>query len=102
MTSKRLNNILRQRGVTKAQIAEHMGISRQALYYRLNGKDISLSTLRSIAEAIDISLAELCSHIEEEAHTKTSEIDSLRAENEELKRIIRHKDLFIQQLLQRK
>lgn len=102
MPTKRLNKYLDRCPRTRTEIAEHMGISRQALYYRLNGKDISLSTLRSIAEAIDISLAELCSHIEEEAHTKINEIDSLRAENEELKRIIRHKDLFIQQLLQRK
>lgn len=99
MPTKRLKTYLDTCPRTRAEIADHMGISRQALYYRLNGKDISLSTLRSIADAVDISLSELCSHIEDKARTRLSELDILRAENEELKKQLRNKDLFIQQLL---
>jgi transcriptional regulator with XRE-family HTH domain len=101
MPTKRLKKYLDRCPRTRTEIAEHMGISRQALYCRLNGKDISLSTLRSIAEAIDISLAELCSHIEEQ-QPHISELQQLRIENAELRKMLRQKDLFIQQLLQRK
>lgn len=99
MPTKRLKKYLDRCPHTRTEIAEHMGISRQALYYRLNGKDISLSTLRSIAEAIDISLTELCAQIEE---YPLSETLLLRKENEELRKKIHDKDILIQQLLQRK
>lgn len=102
MPTKRLKKYLDRCPRTRTEIAEHMGISRQALYYRLNGKDISLSTLSSIAEAIGISLSELCAHIEDTPKPDISELKYLRAENSELKKQLLNKDLFIQQLLQRK
>ena len=102
MPTKRLKRYLDTCPRTRAEIADHMGISRQALYYRVNCNDISLSTLQGIAEATNLSLSELCSHIEDKARTQLSELECLRRENEELKKQLRNKDQFIQMLLQQK
>lgn len=52
-----LNNILKQKGMTKVMLAERLGILKQ----NLNGllKNPTLSTIKRIADALDVSPARL-------------------------------------------
>lgn len=78
-----------------------MGISPQSLYERLNGQEISISTLQGIAEALNISLAELCAKLGDNTPPlPTDEIALLRQENALLRQMLSEKDVIIDKLMQ--
>jgi DNA-binding XRE family transcriptional regulator len=47
----------RERGLTRAELAKLVDVSRQAVYDWENGKDIKLSNLRKVAKATKKPLA---------------------------------------------
>lgn len=58
MTKDIIKQILKQHNVTQVMLAERLGISRQALDDSLN-RDMRVSTLERIAQALDITVGEL-------------------------------------------
>lgn len=93
MTTEKIKNIIASSGIALSEVATRMGISKQALYQRLNAKSISADTIYMIAEAINIPIAvffddDIASHI-----TK------LRTENEMLREVLQEKERTIQILL---
>lgn len=54
----RIAEILRRKGITQKDLAEKMGISRVGLSKAING-NTTISTLRKIAEALNIEVSEL-------------------------------------------
>lgn len=58
MTKEQIISTLKRHNITQRQLAERMGISRQALDYSLNS-DMRASTLERIADAIGCSVGEL-------------------------------------------
>lgn len=103
MTKKAIKAILKEYNISQREVAKSMGITPQTLYERLEGKDISISTLTGIAQALNISLSTLCTHIEKHIKGNTPQLDELsmlRRENELLKQIISEKDKIIDLLQQ--
>lgn len=93
MTSEKIKNIIASSGIALSEVAARIGISKQALYQRLNAKSISADTIYMIAEAINIPITvffddDIASHI-----TK------LRTENEMLREVLAEKERTIQILL---
>lgn len=104
MTKQAIKAILKEYNVSQGEVAKTMGITRQTLYERLEGKDISISTLTGIAQTLNISLSKLCTHIEEYVKDNSVQLDELsmlRRENELLRQIISEKDKIIELLQQR-
>lgn len=98
MTKQAIKAILKEYNISQREVAKSMGITPQTLYERLEGKDISISTLTGIAQALNISLSALCSHIEKHIKGNIPQLDELsmlRRENELLKQIISEKDKII-------
>lgn len=58
MTKDIIIQVLKQHKVTQVELAERLGISRQALDVSLN-RDMRVSTLERIAQALDITVGEL-------------------------------------------
>lgn len=58
MTKEIIIQVLKQHKVTQVELAERLGISRQALDVSLN-RDMRVSTLERIAQALDITVGEL-------------------------------------------
>ncbi len=54
----RIEEILKEKGLTKGDLAESMGISRQTLHSHLTGNP-SLEILNRIAKALNVTIAEL-------------------------------------------
>lgn len=103
MTKQAIKAILKEYNISQREVAKHMGIKYQTLYLRLESKEISISTLTGIAEALNISLSKLCTHIEEYIKGNTIQLDELsmlRRENELLRQIISEKDKIIELLQQ--
>ena len=97
----RIKQILKEHNISQSEVATRMGISRQSLYERLSSQEISISTLSGIAEAINISLAELCAQLEAKPlHIPSDELSLLRQENTLLRQMIKEKDALIAQLMQ--
>lgn len=93
MTAERIKQIIKSANISMVEVAARMGISKQALYQRLNAKSISADTIYMIAEAINIPITvffddDIASHI-----TK------LQTENEMLREVLAEKERTIQILL---
>lgn len=101
MTDK-IITLLNAYNISQRQIAEHMGISPQALYERIRRKDVALSTLQGIANAINIELSELIAQLSAQPRPQIDELTYLRRENELLKRILEEKERFIELLIKEK
>lgn len=54
----RITDILREKGMTQADLAAKMGISRVGLSKAING-NTTITTLRKVAAALDVPLEEL-------------------------------------------
>lgn len=54
----RIEEILKEKGLTKGDLAESMGVSRQTLHSHLTGNP-SLEILKRIAEALNLKVADL-------------------------------------------
>lgn len=54
----RIAEILKERGMTQTDLAEKIGISRVGLSKAING-NTTITTLRKIAAALDVSVPEL-------------------------------------------
>lgn len=98
MNKTQLKQILRDRGYTQREVAARMGISYQALYERLQAKELSISTLTMVAKAIDVDVAEI---MKSEANTDAFIIEQLRCENKMLREMLEEKEQIIQ-LLEKK
>lgn len=79
MTAEQIKKVIRRCGMTQREVAQKIGITPQTLYERIERKNISTSTLESIAKALKISPAEF---YEEEMATK------IREENERLRKLV--------------
>ena len=79
MTAEQIKKVIRRCGMTQREVAQIIGITPQTLYERIERKNISTSTLESIAKALQISPAEF---YEEEIETK------IREENERLRKLV--------------
>lgn len=103
MTKQAIKAILKEYNISQREVAKHMGIKYQTLYLRLESKEISVSTLTGIADALNISLSKLCAQIEEYIKENTIQLDELtilRRENYLLRQIIAEKDEIINLLKQ--
>ena len=103
MTKQAIKAILKEYNISQREVAKHMGIKYQTLYLRLESKEISISTLTGIAEALNISLSKLCALIEDHIKGNAVQLDELsmlRRENSLLKQIIAEKDKIIELLTQ--
>ena len=63
MAELRVKEILSQRGLTQKELAQRMGVAEISLSRSLRGKP-AMDTLEKIAEALDVSIAELFAPIE--------------------------------------
>lgn len=92
-----LKHILKEHNISYAKVAEKMGITAQSLYQRLHARDISISTLQGIADAINLELSELCALLTHTEHKGyVDELTYLRRENELLKALLEEKERFIE------
>lgn len=101
MTKETLRQIFKMYNISQAEVAKRMGISYQALYSRIEAKDISISTLTGIAQALNISLSQLCASVETQAQEELSQLDeisALRRENKILRQMIADKTAIIELL----
>ncbi|OWQ90871.1 hypothetical protein CDN99_11970 [Roseateles aquatilis] len=55
--AQRLAVALDASGLTRQQLTEHAGVSRQALYRLLKGQDVQLSTVLAVMDALGVDLA---------------------------------------------
>ena len=99
--NKQLKSLLKEYGVSQRGIANHMGITPQALTQRLNADDISLSTLQGIADAIHIELSELCAKMVDNHNDVYRELADLRKENIMLRALLAEKERTIEILIDR-
>ena len=58
-TSFRIKDILDERHITQAQLAENMGVTASAVKQYLNADSLSTSTLQKIAHGLDVPLWQL-------------------------------------------
>mgnify|MGYP002508129930 CR=1 FL=1 len=80
-----------------------MGITPQSFYGRIHARDISISTLQAIADAINLELSELCAMLSNTEHkVYVDEVVYLRRENELLKALLEEKERFIEMLTTKK
>lgn len=79
MTPETIKKVIRRNGKTQRYVAEHMGITPQSLYERLQASSISTNTLEDIADALGISPAEF---YEEDIYAQ------MREENERLRKLV--------------
>lgn len=94
-----LKQILKEHNISYAKVAEKMGVTAQTFCQRIHARDISISTLQGIADAINIDLSELCALITKTEHKHyVDEIVYLRRENELLKALLEEKERFIEML----
>lgn len=92
-----LKEILKKHNISYAKVAEKMGVTPQTFCQRIHARDISISTLQGIADAINIDLSELCALITKTEHKHyVDEIVYLRRENELLKALLEEKERFIE------
>lgn len=54
----RIKEILKEKGLTQQELADKLGISRQALGKQIKGK-LLVETAQNIADALDVSITEL-------------------------------------------
>ena len=54
----RIKEILREKGLTQKELADRMGVAEISLSRSINGNP-NLSTLKKIAEVLDVNLADL-------------------------------------------
>ena len=59
MSELRLKELLRGRGMTQAQLARKMGIAPTTLSRTLSNDNLSMATLRRIAQALGCTVGEL-------------------------------------------
>ena len=59
-TSFRIKEILDERRLSQAQLAEGLGVSASAVKQFLDAKSLSTSTLQKIAQYLDVPLWQLC------------------------------------------
>jgi DNA-binding Xre family transcriptional regulator len=59
--AKKFNDLIEKSGLTAEQLAEKSGISRQMIWLLKDGRstDIKISTLTSLAEALEVDPSEL-------------------------------------------
>ncbi len=57
--AQRLVAALQDSGMTRQQLTEQAGVSRQAVYRLLKGDDVQVSTLLSVMEVLKLDLAAL-------------------------------------------
>lgn len=101
MTPSQIKHILKQYKTTQRDVAQKMGITPQSLYERLNGQEISISTLQGIAEALNISLSELWVQLgEQPINFPQDEVSMLRQENILLRQMLKEKNMIIEKLMQ--
>ena len=96
-----IKKLLKEYNISQRDIANHMGITPQALSQRLRADDISLSTLQGVADAINIELSELCAKLHNEASDAYIEVLELRKENAMLRAILAEKERLIEVLMKR-
>jgi transcriptional regulator with XRE-family HTH domain len=75
----RIKEVLKEKGMTQQELADKLGISRQALGKQINGK-LLVETAQRIADALGVSITELfekrpeptltCPHCGKEIHIK--------------------------------
>lgn len=78
-TSFRIKDILDERHITQAQLAENMGVTASAVKQYLNADSLSTSTLQKIANSLGVALWQLLvspHEIIEEAKESLSQDDS--------------------------
>jgi len=83
-TSFRIKEILDERHITQAQLAENMGVTASAVKQYLNADSLSTSTLQKIAHGLDVPLWQLLispHEIIEEAKEALSLQDEFRSTN---------------------
>lgn len=98
-----LKHILKEHNISYAKVAEKMGVTPQTFYQRIHARDISISTLQAIADAINLELSELCAMLSNtEQKVYVDEVVYLRRENELLKALLEEKERFIEMLTTKK
>lgn len=95
MTPSQIKHILKLYKMTQRDVAQKMGISPQSLYERLNGQEVSTSTLQGIAMALGIDMLQLYTLAADDIN-EIDELTQLRRENELLKEILAEKERTIQ------
>lgn len=53
-----IDNILREKGLTKTDIAKRIGLSRESLYRILSGNP-TLDNIKKLADALEVPISEL-------------------------------------------
>ncbi|WP_206671382.1 helix-turn-helix domain-containing protein [Selenomonas montiformis] len=59
MDKKKLVNIMADKGLTQAELAEKAGVSRTAIYGAMKGRTPRLNTLGKIAKVLGVKPSEL-------------------------------------------
>lgn len=88
---------LRERGINQSQVAEWLGITKQAVSALKRTETVRTSTIETIAQALGIPVAELFE--DESQESKNAELKRLRQENEALKTELKSKDATIDRLI---
>lgn len=96
MTAEQLKTFIRAEGYTMSEIARRIGLSRHAMFYRLNRESISVDTLEKVAKAMGISAA---SFFSDEAYEREVIIKRYKSDNEHLVKLLEEKERMIKMLL---
>lgn len=96
MTAEQLKTFIRSEGYTMSEIARRAGLSRHAMFYRLNRESISVDTLDKVAKAMGISIA---SFFSDEAYEREVIIKRYKSDNEHLAKLLEEKERMIKLLL---
>lgn len=98
--NNKIKKYLTANKIPRAEVARRMGVSPQSFNSRLNSKEITLSTLQGVADAVNIELAELCAQLSERS-VEDMELIRLRRENEYLRQLLEEKERTIRILMKK-
>lgn len=98
--NNKIKKYLTANKIPRAEVARRMGVSPQSFNSRLKSKEITLSTLQGVADAVNIELAELCAQLSERS-VEDMELIRLRRENEYLKQLLEEKERTIRILMKK-
>ena len=99
MDGKLLQKILRQNGISQTQVAELLGVSRQAISNMLhNTVSVKSSILEKISEEFDIDISQFFGKEGSEDMLK-SQIEALKKQITELQEQLKEKDKTINRLI---
>ena len=98
--NNKIKKYLSAKKIPRAEVARRMGVSPQSFNSRLHSKEITLSTLQGVADAVNIELAELCAQLSERS-VEDMELIRLRRENEYLRQLLEEKERTIRILMKK-